>query len=391
MSSILIIELNWETFTGLLMKTLQLGKFYPPFHGGMETVLKDLCRGLSNLSNNKVTVLCAEHSKKASSKIDQKVSVIRLKSLAVLFSQPLMPKYYFELRKLLKSTDVVHLHAPHPLAEICLTLANPKCPIIITHHSDVIRQKFLAPLHTFLVSFLYRRADAIVVPTTNHVNTSKILGRFAHKCRCIPFALNTNSLTPPDKFRVSSNAEKPYFLFVGRLVGYKGVDVLLNAFTKVNESFNLKIIGTGPLKDELKVLTRNLNLEDRVEFLGRVDSNEDFSRYYAESTALVLPSVSSNENFGMVQLEAMYYSKPIVATNLQSGVPAVAEPGVSSLLAEPGDPSSLSKSMNELANDENKVLKMGMAARLRYEKLYQLDTFINEHQKLYNELLKKSI
>ncbi len=379
-----------ETFTGLLMKTLQLGKFYPPFHGGMETVLRDLCRGLAKSSTNEVKVLCAEHASSSSPNSDGSISVIRLKSLITLFSQPIMPSYFFRLKKLLKWADVVHLHAPHPLAELCLLLANPNCPIIITHHSDVVRQKLLAPFHTALVSILYNKAKVIVVPTTNHVKTSKLLGRFSHKCRCIPFALNTDSLIKPEDISTNEVIHSPYFLFVGRLVGYKGVDILLKAFTKVNQAFRLKIVGTGPLEEELKNLSKELQLENRVEFLGRVDDSKSFSRYYAETTALVLPSVSSNENFGMVQLEAMYYSKPIIATNLQSGVPAVAEPGVSSILVEPSDPESLAAAMNTLAEDHSKAQEMGYQARQRYEKLYQLDLFVQNHQKLYEELLEKN-
>lgn len=373
------------------MKTLQLGKFYPPFHGGMETVLRDLCRGLSSIAGHEIRVLCAEHSKNSSSNKDGEISILRLPSLAILFSQPLMTGYFSQLKKQLQWADIVHLHAPHPLAEMALLFANPNCPIIITHHSDVVRQRFLAPIHALLVNALYSRAKAIVVPTSKHISSSRVLRRFAHKCHLIPFALNTDSLIPPEN--ISAKQTKgaiPYFLFVGRLVGYKGVEVLLHAFANVETKFNLKIIGTGPLKDDLIGLAKSLNLLDRVEFLGRVDSQESFSELYAHSTALVLPSITSNENFGMVQLEAMYYSKPIIATDLNSGVPAVAEPGVSSILAKPNDPISLSLAMNELAKDSSKAQLMGLAARKRYEEMYQLESFIQSHQELYDELLKES-
>ena len=178
------------------MKTLQLGKFYPPFHGGMETVLRDLCRGLSNIPNNEIRVLCAEHSKNPSPNKDDNISIIRLPSIAIIFSQPLMLGYFAELKKQLEWADIVHLHAPHPLAEMALLFANPKCPIVITHHSDVVRQRLLAPIHSLLVKALYKKAKMIIVPTQRHITTSRILRRFDHKCRQIPFALNTDSLVP---------------------------------------------------------------------------------------------------------------------------------------------------------------------------------------------------
>ncbi|PIP91664.1 MAG: hypothetical protein COW01_01675 [Bdellovibrionales bacterium CG12_big_fil_rev_8_21_14_0_65_38_15] len=372
-----------------MTKILQLGKFYPPFFGGMETVLKDLCRGLAEVPDNEIQVLCAEHSSTPSSKIDGKIKVYRIRNILTLFSQPLMPTYFFHLRKLLKSADVVHLHTPHPLAEFFLYLLKPKCPIVITHHSDIIKQRIVAPLHSIFARKLYARASAIIVPTNNHVTTSRLLPDFIKNIHCIPFGLNTESLIPIENLSINQNIESPYFLFVGRLVGYKGVEVLIKSMLKIEAKYSLKIVGTGPLKSELQSLVLKLGLDDRVKLLGRVDDPVEFSSLYANCLAFVLPSISSNENFGMVQLEAMYYGKPVIATQLRSGVPAVAEPGVSSLLAQVNDPDDLAKVMNQLINSPELTKKMGTAARERYLKMYRLETFISSHSKLYKKLLNE--
>src|SRR5690606_5601690 len=137
----------------------------------------------------------------------------------------------------------------------------------------------------------------------------------------------------------------------------------------------------------LSELTKKLNLEERIIFLGRVDDMHEFAAFYKHALALVLPSISSNENFGMVQLEAMFYSRPIITTNLKSGVPAVAEKNVSAFIVEPSDPKALAQAINVLAKDLARADQMGKAARELYEKKYQLKDATKAHKVLYEGLL----
>src|SRR6185295_4672597 len=110
----------------------------------------------------------------------------------------------------------------------------------------------------------------------------------------------------------------PTVLFVGRLVAYKGLDVLLRAMVDVPGS--LALVGDGPLRESLQKLAQELGVADRVTFLGRV-SDADRLAWFGRADVVVLPSVSRQEAFGMVQVEAMLTGRPVVSTSVPTGVP----------------------------------------------------------------------
>lgn len=371
------------------LKILHIGKYYYPFHGGMESVVQDLCEGLAS-ANQEVDVICSHTGLVGKKENINNVSVTKLSRLGTLFSQSLNPTMFFRLLFMVKKYDVIHLHYPNPLAEFASLFIPVKTPLIITYHSDVIRQKFLLPFYRPLQKRILQRADKIIVPTKNHITCSDILPEFSHKCEIIPFGLKTGSMPEPDQLedRVASLKGKygSFALFVGRLVGYKGLDVLIEA--SKNISGKVLIVGKGPENERLRNLVKKLGLESKIKILGRVEDLEEFWSYFYASEFFVLPSISSNENFGIVQLEAMYCKKAVIATNLKSGVPLVGEKGVTSLLVAPNDTDQLYKSMELLFQNKDLSIKMGAAGRLRFDNLYTFEKMINSHIRLYKEMTK---
>ncbi|WP_234996449.1 glycosyltransferase [Demequina sp. NBRC 110054] len=103
-------------------------------------------------------------------------------------------------------------------------------------------------------------------------------------------------------------------LFVGRLVWYKGVHLLVEALRKV-ERFRLLVAGTGPFREELERQARDSGVEDRVDFLGRV-SDQELCQLYASAGVLALPALTERETLGMVQLEAMAHGAYVLASDL---------------------------------------------------------------------------
>lgn len=365
------------------MKVLHIGKFYHPYKGGMETVVKSLCEGLVE-NDIDVTVLCSNTKNKFERETIKGVKVLRSPSLGILFSQPLSFFIPLFLLRYARKYDVIHIHSPNPLIEFfAMLLKHPK--VFSMHHSDVVRQKFLKAFYAPIYKLFLGKINKIFVPTKNHIDFSESIKHFESKCELVPFFIDEDRLPLNQmvKAKVSELAHKygRYGLFVGRLVGYKGISVLIKAAKEVDHK--VIIIGTGPLQAELEAEIKSNHLQSKVLLLGRIDSLEEFSALYWGCHYVVLPSITANENFGMVQLEGMFCEKPILTTNLRSGVPAVGIPGETTLIVEPGDHHGLASEMTRLVADEVLAKRLGKNGKKHYLKKYQRKTVIRQTLEIY--------
>ncbi|MBI2711882.1 MAG: glycosyltransferase [Bdellovibrio sp.] len=128
------------------MKILQVGKFYAPSLGGIETVVRTLSEGLVEKGTD-VTVLCfSTQVKQITEDHLSGVRVLRVPTPLTLFSQPLSRHFIPTLLKEAEKHDVLHFHVPNPLAELG-SLFLPEAPrYVATFHAEVQRQKLLKPL-----------------------------------------------------------------------------------------------------------------------------------------------------------------------------------------------------------------------------------------------------
>jgi len=172
-------------------------------------------------------------------------------------------------------------------------------------------------------------------------------------------------------------------LFVGRLVPYKGVDVLLRAMPHVPGS--LVLVGDGPLRRDLEGLAVRLGLSGRVHFIGSV-SQDDLVALFHAADLLALPSVTPNEAFGLVQLEAHACGVPVVSTALPTGVPFANLHGVTGLVVAPGDSEELAAALGLLLEDESLRAELGRRARARLLDEFTLGGMIDHVLSVYEEL-----
>lgn len=344
------------------LKVLQVGKFYDPCRGGMETVLKNLCEGLH--SSVDLHLLVANTSFRTVHE-QREFPITRVASCGTLFSSSLTPSFAAWLRKL--PGDIVHVHMPNPVAEMSYLMAGRGRPLVAHFHSDIVRQKSLLRIYAPLLEAFYARASCIIVPTPNHISASPFVSRFRGKCHVVPFGISVEKfdLTETTARRVGELRNgRPTILFIGRLVYYKGVEYLLQAMKDLPAQ--LWIIGTGPLEAGLKQQAVQLNLQDKVRFLGNIPE-EDIPAYYHACDIFALPSVANSEMFGMVQLEAAACRKPVVSTSLPTGVSWVNQHGVTGLLAPPRDAGALAEALRKLLDSRSLRQEMGEAGRQRVE------------------------
>ncbi len=373
------------------MKILHLSKFYPPDPGGLEHVVACLAEGAAR-RGHEVRVIAATGSgwrrdpgKRITEPPFRGVVVVRIPTHGVWWSQPVAPGYMAASRW---PADIVYLHHPHPLADLSVALG-PRRPTIVLHHSDVQRQRMVRLGYGPLASYVARRAAAIVVATHAHLDHARDLGRAGRaKARVIPFGVDAVRFTPrPAKRRPATFPAPdrgPVGLFVGRLVSYKGLDVLIEAAR--GTGLQLVIAGDGPLRQELARWVAAAGLDRQVVVTGEV-SDEDLPLYYRAADYVVLPSTTAAEMFGVVLLEAMACAKPVISTALTTGVSEVNVGEDTGLVVRPGDVAALRGAMERLAGDAALRARLGAAGRRRVEQRFTLDGMVDAHLALCEELV----
>ena len=359
------------------IRVLQINKLYYPHIGGIERVVQQIAEGLKDEVD--MRVLVCNTGKKTVRENIHGVSVTRAGSLAMKGSLPVSFKFLKEFRRQAKESDVLLFHMPYPIGDLAYLLSGIRDKkIILWWHSDVVRQKRLMFLYRPLMEWFLKRADKIIVATPGHIEGSHYLKPYRDKCVIVPYGIPNKIIGDASKFeRAGQNEpihEKTCFLFVGRLVYYKGCDVLLKAFRSVHDA-ELVIVGTGPLESELKRLVEEYGMIDRVHF-KRDLSDQQIMKEYQKCDVFVLPAVARSEAFGLVQIEAMAYGKPVINTALPSGVPYVSIHNVTGLTVEPNHAEQLGDAMNWMVEHPAERMQMGERACQRVKEEYQESTMI---------------
>ncbi len=361
------IENNAPHTSDKKLRILQINKAYFPHIGGIETLVRTYARALSQRDDAEMQVLVCQEKGKTLCETIEGVPVVRAGSVGTYFSCPLSFSFFRLFRKMSKNADVIIFHMPFPLGDLACLLSGFKGKVVLMWHSDVVKQKKLLFFYKPILKRFLKRADVIITATQGHIDSSGFLPEFRKKCRVIPYGINTEKyrnapLAPVLTEKLQGKSAVKVF-FAGRLVYYKGADVLLRAFEKT-ENCELFIAGTGTLEEELKA--QAAQMKQNVHFLG-VLSDEDMKSAFADCDIFVLPSVANSEAFGIVQLEAMVYGKPVINTALPTGVPHVSLDGVTGITVPPSDEDALAEAINTLAKDEKLRQKYGQAAALRAE------------------------
>lgn len=364
------------------LSVLHVGKFYPPHMGGIETHLEALCGELRKSVDLRVIVSSSDTT--ASEEILNGVPVCRVPTQMTLASTPLCAGMISKIRN--DRSDIIHLHLPNPMAVLAYLVSGHRGRLVITYHSDTIRQKVLGRFFEPLLHLTLRRSSAIIVTSPNYQKSSPVLGRYRDRSAVIPLGIALGEFqkcNPASVRAVREQFGERLVLSVGRLVYYKGFEYLIRSMTEVKG--RLLIIGDGPLRGKLRELAASLNLGDKVIFAGHVPGS--LSPYYHAASVFALPSISRSEAFGIVQIEAMAAGLPVVNTLLDSGVPFVSMHEETGLTVPPADAGALASALNRLLDDEALRNRLGAAAQSRAGHEFTVETMAQRTSELYEQLL----
>ena len=253
------------------MKILQINKYFEPDKGGIESVSKMIDLHLDQ-SKFKITNLCFGKENKV---YEEKPKIKRFSSKKI-FSQPLSIRYLFYIFRNLNKFDYVILHLPNVLGMLPMLLLKKK--FAIYWHADIVQtNEFLRKLFFPIEKLVISKADKVIFATEGHIKGSLHNFKNARKM-ILPYTINNEKRA--NKTYAQKQDKKTDIInviFIGRLVEYKGIKFLLDAFPE--QGFRLDIIGSGELEDEVNIkiqsrkniyLHKNINDEDLEGFFFKI-------------------------------------------------------------------------------------------------------------------------
>lgn len=396
-----------ESQTGRLddlagLRVLHLGKFYPPAAGGIETHTRILARAQADQGLD-VSVLCAQHQgSRSSTDADGPVTIHRQARLGSLAKFEILPGLSLALSRAARQADLLHVHVPNPSMLLALLArggldrrargpGGP--PLVVTYHSDVIRQKVLGALFRPFELRVYRKVKAILATSPAYAAGSSFLRGFGDRVAIVPLGIELNPYVNPSSEQReqarrlrSSWPEGPVWLGCGRMVGYKGFPVAIRAMATAPGV--LVLVGDGPARPELEALVRQLNLRDRVRFAGHLPHYLDIIPYYLAADAFWCSSIGRAEAFGMTQVEAMACGLPIINTAIAgSGVSWVAPHGLTGLTVPVDNPPALAEAAWKMAEQPDQRAAWGQAARRRAQAEFDHRVMADRVAEVYRKVL----
>lgn len=384
------------------MRVLHIGKYYPPFAGGIERFLADLLPALQTQGVAPAALVHDEQSHRRGQPPapEAAVPVYRAPSYGRLLYAPVSPAFPLWLNRAIRGfqPDLLHLHLPNTSAFWALALpAARRLPWIIHWHADVVASAIdrrLALAYRLYRPFEQRLLAAsrtVIVTSPPYLDASAALARWRERCHVVPLALDPNRIPDPDPAALTG-AEALWghanfrVLAIGRLTFYKGHEVLIRAAADLSDS-RLLIVGTGEQRARLAASIQALGLAERVCLPG-FRPEAGLNALLAGCDVLCLPSLERSEAFGLVLLEAMRFGKPVVVSDIPgSGAGWVTREAGHGVLVPPGDPSELAAALRQLQRDPSRRQSLGQAGVAALRESFSIERVAAEISALYRQVL----
>ena len=356
---------------------------YPEVVGGIGVHAHEMSQAQSAMGHevSVVTTDNGEHSLPREEERDG-YTLYRLKEMARPFDNSLTPGIVPTIHSLAPEHDVIHAHSHfYFMSNISTVLgAISSSPVVVTNHG-LVSQTAPLPIQKVFTPTIGRLTFEASDRVLCYTKTDK--SRLEERGVSTDISVIPNGIDC-DRFQPNGSEPRPQILFVGRLKPGKGAGNLIRAFARLENtypSWNLEIVGDGPLRSELVNLADSLGLHSRVSFVGEVP-NAVLPQLYNESAVFALPS--SSEGLPRTVLEAMACKTPVVVSDLDQLRPVVDGAGLTA------SPESIGKLADALAHamDNPDVRRYwGETGRSRVEESYSWESTVRDTTRVYERLV----
>lgn len=380
------------------MRIVHLTKYLPTtFHGGIECVTLEMAKAARDFGFQ-VSVIGAcggenpDPSRNSALPNTDGIEFVGLPTYGRLGPIPIAPMFLNHLETL-EDANIIHLHLPNPLAEIAIlrfistrTARSYQTKLIPVLHAEMLRLPWLSKhwVRLFQRPFL-SKSDRIIAATKQLVESSDYYREYLERCVFMPFCTSQPpSMKGAALADKSKSASEISLLSIGRLVPYKGYDVLIQALSELKGNWNLKIIGSGPERGRLRILINEKHLCSRIEILTGVPDSKK-AILLANTDIVIVPSITRQEAFGIVIAEAFSFAKPVLTTDLRTGVAFLARKGDCGAVCKAGSPADLlHKLQGLLALSPDQLKSLGLRNLIFWKKELSSEVFKGR----YTEFLK---
>jgi len=384
------------------MNLLLVTPFYAPQTGGVASYVEDLCRCLSRKGHNAYVLRPGDsHAITPSQEEgDRWIYEVALRVVwypsapirgLIAFSVFLLPTLW-RLTVFLRKNKIEVVSLEYPVAWMAyFFLIRLWMPIKVTvglHGDDVLSLHMSARHEQWVVKQMIRRADRVLAHSSSLLSeTERLVENLSDSRSCIRLGVDCSRLREQGasgRLRLPGQPVR-YVLTVAKLYPRKGIDILLQAISKLGTSAQdmlFAVAGDGPDEQVLKQNARDLNIEHRVLFLGEI-RRRDVPALLKDCEFFVLPSRS--EPFGLVLLEAMTFGKAVIATNV-GGIPELVVEGFNGLLVPSEDSDALAEKIEFCIENPDVRKEMGRNGLSVVETRYDYDTLVLRYERLYESI-----
>lgn len=370
-----------------MRKILHISKYYYPYKGGIE----DVCRSLTeNISEYEQSVLCFNNTHEDVEETIHGVHITRVGIWKELKRQPISFHYLSTMFRIIREyqPDIIQLHVPNPLVSLYSLYIPKNIKLIVHWHSDIIVHGFIHYCISPVETLLLKRADCILATSPEYIAGSRWLSRFQQKCVVIPNIISAAKLDmkPSTGITVKSIHDrygKKIVFFVGRHVGYKGINFLIQSAKLVKTDCVFLIAGSGPETGRLK----NMASESRnIRFIGRIPDDE-LGTYMRAADVFAFSSFMKNEAFGVVLAEAMYCGAvPVTFHIAGSGVNWVSLAEKTGIEVPNKDVQAYAEAIDRILTDDSLRKNYSEAAKTRIRNHFMFDSVHDTLLSVYNKL-----